>query len=70
MVPSYAGSNPAAPANEKYLSLPRVFFICLVARVLGKSSIYLGVYEKAKLAIGRVAKEHQRRTSGGDTFDK
>ena len=48
------GSNPSSPANEKYLSLTRVFFICLVARVRNprfgvrgaqvKSQVYLSFW--------------------------
>ena len=48
------GSNPSSPANKKYLSLPWVFFIILVARVRNprfgvrgaqvKSQAYLSFY--------------------------
>ena len=51
LVPSYAGSNPAAPANEKYLSLPRVFFICLVARVHNPRFGVRGAQSKSQLYL-------------------
>ena len=44
------GSNPSSPANKKYQSLPRVFFICLVARVETQGSVYEERGAKAKFA--------------------